>query len=81
MNDLKNKYKTEINIPVPADLTIDSKTFKKMAFIYNAVETGWQVNKKNSAYHFTKKHEGKKEMFLDSYLSTFIEENMNINGL
>lgn len=52
-----------------------------MAFIYNAVESGWRVKKNNGAYVFTKRHEGKKEIYLDTYLRNFIETNIDINKL
>ena len=52
------------------------QTIRKMAFIYNAVNDGWSVTKKIDNYVFTKKHEGKKEVYSDDYLRTFIERNM-----
>ena len=54
---------------------------QKMAFIYNALEDGWTIKKKNNAYIFTKNHEGKKEVFLDNYLKKFLENNFNINKI
>ena len=53
----------------------------KMSFIYNAVQNGWNVRKKNDSYIFTKKHQGKKEVFLDTYLNDFVEENVDLNKL
>jgi hypothetical protein len=53
----------------------------KMAFIYNALENGWKVKKNNDIYVFSKNHEGKKEVFLDSYLKKFVTSNLNINDL
>lgn len=53
----------------------------KMAFIYNALENGWKVKKNNDLYVFSKNHEGKKEVFLDSYLKKFVTSNLNINNL
>ena len=52
------------------------QTIRKMAFIYNAVNDGWSVTKKIDNYVFTKKHEGKKEVYSDDYLRAFIERNM-----
>lgn len=46
--------------------------YKKMLLIYNALNDGWSIKKINKSYIFTKKHEGKKEFFLDSYLASFI---------
>ncbi len=48
----------------------------KKDFIYNAIEDGWTVTKKNNYYVFKKKHEEKKEVYLDSYLTQFIEKNI-----
>ena len=48
----------------------------KMAFIYNALENGWKVKKNNDLYVFSKNHEGKKEVFLDSYLKKFVTSNL-----
>ena len=52
-----------------------------MSFIYNALEQGWSVTKKQEAYVFSKNHEGKKEIFLDSYLQKFMQSNMDINKI
>ncbi len=50
----------------------------KMIFIYNAIDNGWCVKKNKDLYVFTKKHENKKELYLDNYLKKFIKENMLI---
>ena len=57
---------------------VDSITLQKMIFIYNSINKGWTVYKKENSYIFSKKHENKKEVFLDKYLKTFILENYNI---
>jgi hypothetical protein len=49
---------------------------QKMSFINNAIESGWTVKKRNDKYFFTKKHENKKEVYLDTYLQKFIESNL-----
>ena len=54
------------------------KQHRKMVFIFNAVEGGWRVRKKNEVYVFTKKHEGKCEIMNDGYLSSFIDANMDL---
>jgi hypothetical protein len=79
----KNTMNDSINIHVPSASfkDLDPLKMKKMAFLYNAVETGWTVKKKEGSYVFTKRHEDKKEIFSDSYLRQFIEENMDINLL
>ena len=63
------------------DILVDSMKFKKMVFLYNALDNGWSIKKKENAYYFTKNHEGKKEVFEDSYLSSFMKENTNINNI
>ncbi len=52
-------------------------TLEKMKFLYNALESGWTIVKKDDKYIFNKKHEGEKEIYLDTYLQQFILENMN----
>jgi hypothetical protein len=56
---------------------ISPKYVAKMSFIYNALENGWTIKKNNDSYVFTKKHEGKKEMFSDDYLSTFMKDHFH----
>ena len=50
---------------------------KKNDFIWNALETGWTIKKKKDSYIFLKDHEGKKEVFTESYLRAFIVQNLN----
>ena len=56
---------------------IDYIKIQKMAFIYNALENGWNVKKKNNLYVFEKKHNNSKEVYLDSYLKRFMVRNMD----
>lgn len=58
---------------------VDSSTFTKMHFIYNALNDGWNVVKKDDKYIFKKKHEGDKEFYLDTFLDKFICKNIKIN--
>ena len=62
-------------------LQVDLHKNAKMVFLYNALENGWQIKKTNNKYIFTKKHEGKKEVYLDTYLRRFIEGNFDINKI
>ena len=64
-----------IDINAYDNLDILKKT--KMMFIFNALEKGWKIKKKDDRYIFSKNNEGKKEVFLDSYLKRFIESNIN----
>ena len=58
---------------------IENICFKKMLFIYNALQDGWIVKKKGDKYIFTKKHENNKELYLDeSFLTNFINKNSDI---
>jgi len=63
------------------DIEIDKIKFKKMVFLFNALENGWSIKKKKDSYIFTKNHEGKKEIFDESYLAIFMKENANINNI
>jgi hypothetical protein len=62
-------------------ITINKIKFHKMIFLFNALEDGWTIKKKNNSYYLLKNHEGKKEIFLDSYLSRFMKEQMDINKI
>jgi len=55
---------------------ISKKEFYKMVFIMNALNDGWKIYKKEDEYIFTKKHEGKREIFKREYLETFIYSNL-----
>jgi hypothetical protein len=61
--------------------TINNKKLHKMIFIFNALEDGWTIKKRKKSYFLLKNHEGKKEIFLDTYLTTFMKEYMDINKL
>ena len=72
----------EISLPLnKTNLEIDKITFQKMAFIYNAVNSGWTIKKTNKVYVFTQNHEGKKKEFDDGYLEKFIRENANVSNI
>tara|TARA_B100001142_G_scaffold113406_1_gene115487 strand:+ start:11 stop:238 length:228 start_codon:yes stop_codon:yes gene_type:complete len=60
---------------------IDNITLHKMAFLYNALEDGWSIHKKNNLYVFKKNHEGKKEVYLDDYLRRFVTANFDISKI
>ena len=75
----------EINIANSNDenkqIEIDQIKFQKMVFLYNALDNGWSIKKRNNSYIFTKNHEGKREIFETSYLSIFMKENADINKI
>ena len=63
------------------NIKIDKIKFQKMIFLFNALDNGWTVTKREEKYVFTKNHEGKKEVFLENYLSIFMKENWDINKI
>jgi len=66
----------EISFNMNKGTEIDFIKLQKMRFIYNAIESGWNVKKIDNKFVFSKKHEGKKEIYLETYLQKFIEDNM-----
>ena len=50
-----------------------------MKFIFNAIEQGWSVRKKDNLYIFKTKHNNKEEVFNEDYLEEFVMKNMNLN--
>ena len=72
----------KVNLESLTDLEnvkIDAIKFQKMLFLFNAIEQGWSVKKKNESYVFTKHHENKKEVLEDSYLIKFMKTNLDLN--
>ena len=59
---------------------IDKVKLHKMTFIMNALDEGWSVKKKKELYTFTKKHEGRKEVFNEKYLENFVKKNMELKN-
>ena len=70
----------DINIDTN-NIKIDCILLQKMILICNALDKGWTVKKKKNSYIFTKNHEGKKEVFLDTYLKRFMMDNLDINNI
>jgi len=60
---------------------IDAIKFQKMLLLYNSIEQGWSVKKRNESYVFSKSHEGKKEVFEDTYLLKFMKTNLDLNKI
>jgi len=71
----------EIKLENEKSLEIDKIKFQKMVFLYNALDNGWSIQKKQNSYIFKKNHEGKKEILNDTYLSIFMKDNLDINKL
>jgi len=68
------------DIQFETDIKVDFFKIQKMAFLFNALENGWSIKKKDKLYIFSKNHEGKKEVFLDSYLKRFMMENCSVEN-
>jgi hypothetical protein len=57
-------------------MNIDMVTIHKMFFIYNALNNGWTIDKKDDYYVFKKKHNNNKEIYEEDFLNNFIRENI-----
>jgi hypothetical protein len=76
------EFKTNLNSLVgDKELKIDNIKLQKMLILYNAIEDGWCIKKKDDCYIFTKKHEGKKEILHNDYLLTFMKSSLDINNV
>ena len=64
-----------------SDLKVDSIKFQKMILLYNSIEQGWTIKKRNDSYVFIKNSESKKEVIQDSYLLNFMKDNLDINKI
>lgn len=62
-------------------IQLTKKEFQKIIFIINALNQGWTIKKSDESYVFTKKHEGKKEVFQSEYLEKFIQTNLDIQNI
>lgn len=63
------------------NIKIDINKFQKMVFIYNALEQGWNIKKRDNMYYFSKPHENKKEVFETNYLYNFLKSSTDINKI
>ena len=52
-----------------SNFKIDAIKFQKMLLLYNSIEQGWSVKKQNNSYVFSKKHEGKKEVYKNGLIT------------
>jgi len=60
-------------------IKVDAIKFQKMLILFNSIEQGWSVKKRNDSYVFTKHHENKKEVLEDTYLLKFMKTNLDLN--
>ena len=71
----------DLKFDIPTDINIDLVKLQQLSFIYNAIDAGWSVKKRDNKYIFSKKHEGKKEVYLETYLLKFVESNLNLKNI
>lgn len=81
MNNIELKVNIENSGGPNYDIKIENIKFQKMLFLFNAINDGWSIKKKRDSYIFTKNHEGKKEILLDSYLLSFMKGNFDVNKI
>lgn len=74
-------FKLSLDSYLESDIKVDTIKFQKMLLIYNSLEEGWCIKKRNGAYVFTKNHENKKEILDDSYLMKFMKTNLDLTKL
>ena len=70
LKDLKNE-----------NVKVDVIKFQKMMLLFNSIEQGWSVKKRDGSYVFSKPHENKKEVLEDSYLLKFMKTNLDLNKI
>jgi hypothetical protein len=75
------KINIENSVGKTYDINMNNEKFQKMVFVFNAINDGWTIKKRNDSYIFIKNHEGKKEIFHDSYLATFMKDNFDMSKL
>lgn len=63
------------------NIKVDAIKFQKMILLFNSIEQGWSVKKKDGSYVFTKSHENKKEVLSDNYLLKFMKTNLDFNKI
>ena len=80
-DDFSLQITMDVQTTLSDSTSFDNVKLYKMAFIYNSLETGWTVRKKDKLYIFTKNHEGKKEVFSEEYLKRFMKDNFDIEKL
>jgi hypothetical protein len=78
---MNNNQNVELKYELNGGYTTDVFLYKKMSLMFNAIEDGWSIKKNKQSYIFTKKHENKKEVFNDEYLTNFLKSNMELPHL
>lgn len=57
----------------------NNKDISKMVFVFNAIEDGWTVKKKQNSYIFSKHKSKEKQVFTEDFLNKFIAKYFNLN--
>lgn len=55
----------------------DHKKILVSSFIFNALQDGWKVQKKNENYIFSKRKGKVKEVYMENFLDDFLKKNLN----
>jgi hypothetical protein len=76
-----NKNNSEILTKEDFLESLDDTIISKMVFLYNAVNEGWKIEKRDGMYVFRKKHENKEEIYSDAYLENFVSNNLRFSNL
>jgi hypothetical protein len=63
------------------NIKVDVIKFQKMLLLFNSIEQGWSVKKRDGSYVFSKPHENKKEVLEDSYMLKFMKTNLDFNKI
>ena len=63
------------------NIKIDVVQFQKMILLYNALEDGWTLTKKDDCYIFKKPHFDQIEILENNYLLKFMKTNLDISKL
>ena len=63
------------------NIKVDVIKFQKMLLLFNSIEQGWSVKKRDGSYVFSKPHENKKEVLEDSYMLKFMKTNLDLNKI
>ena len=58
--------------------SLNNKDFSKIIFIFNAIEDGWSVKKKDGKYIFSKHKSKEKRVYHDKFLEEFVNKYFNL---
>jgi hypothetical protein len=61
-----------------SNFKINNKELSKIMFIYNAIEDGWTIKKKEDKYIFTKQKCKEKHIYNDEFLENFIKKYFKV---